>query len=379
MKICFTGDLFLGGDLLNKSCSNLISSDLFTQADARVVNLEQSISDSNLIENKCTLYTGTGALKQLEELKITAVNLAHNHIQDKGLAGIKETIDNLESVGISHFGAGDGIDEASLPYWLNDEIAILGYCEYDKLYLKQIEVAGTKKPGVNPLRLEKIKADLDLLPEGKSAILYFHWGMEHVWLPPPDDITLVKKILEDSRVLTVIGMHSHRVQGVVRHAGKTAYMCLGNFLFPNFYISPPVQIAYPSEEEASKVKYTTRQYHQVFDLTYKKWRWVNRVSLILGFCTETKKLSTEFVMQCDNSPCIKKLQGISLLFIEIWFWTLSYIYKLPMPLYKVVWKLHSFEVRKIWRIQIMWFYFKQLGIRFFARKVFSYVGKKEEE
>jgi poly-gamma-glutamate synthesis protein (capsule biosynthesis protein) len=376
MKICFTGDLFLGGDLLNKHCKNIVSSNVFNSADVRIVNLEQPISDTPYIEDKCTLYTGSYALKQLNELKINAVNLAHNHIQDKGLEAIEETIHHLNSVGIGHYGAGKNILKAQEPYWITDSLCILGYCEFDKPYLRQIVVATPEKPGINPLRLAKIKADLNNLEVGKKAILYFHWGMEHVWLPPAEDIALAKTLLEDARVVTIIGMHAHRIQGIVKHANKKAYMCLGNFIFPNFHIKPPVQIFYPTEDEKKKVKYTTRQYLAVFKPTYKKWRWVNRVSLILDFCTKSNQIRHVFVVQNDNLPEVKELKGVGLYFYKFWLVFLTLTYKLPPPIYSRLWKMHTFEVKLAWRLQILWFYLKQLGIKGFSKKGLQYVRKK---
>jgi len=63
MKVCFTGDVFLGGDLLNQPSGNFINADVFNNADRRVINLEQPISDTEFVEDKCTLYTGSYALK----------------------------------------------------------------------------------------------------------------------------------------------------------------------------------------------------------------------------------------------------------------------------------------------------------------------------
>lgn len=377
MKVCFAGDVFLGGDLLDQPCSGIVKSNMFISADVRVVNLEQPISNSRYVEDKCTLYTGSFATEQLKHLKIDAVNLAHNHIQDKGLDGIYETIQHLQFDDILHFGAGKNLEQAKVPAWLNDEIAVLGYCEFDKPYLRQIEIAGENKPGVNPLRLENIRQDLDALPKGKKAILYFHWGMEHVWLPPASDIELAKMLLEDERVLTIIGMHPHRVQGMIEHAGKRAYMCLGNFIFPNFYISSPTQIVNPSEDEKSRVKYTTRQYHPVNELTYKKWRFVNRVSLIVEFCTESYHVQHKFVVQNDNFPEIEDLKGFGLFLYRMWFALLSKIYKLPNYLYKPVWKLHALQVQKAWRAGIIFFNLRQLGFLKFSYKVMNYVKRKK--
>jgi hypothetical protein len=52
MKVVFAGDLFLGGDLLNKFVESIVYSNTFTNADIKIVNLEQPISDSELIADK---------------------------------------------------------------------------------------------------------------------------------------------------------------------------------------------------------------------------------------------------------------------------------------------------------------------------------------
>ena len=376
MRVCFTGDVFLGGDLSGKPCGDLVNVDVFNRADKRIINLEQPISDTLFIEDKCTLYTGSVALQQLNDLKIDALNLANNHIQDKGLEAIGETVGHLNNSKIGHFGAGIDISTAAIPFSLTEEIVILSYCDFDKPYLRDVAVANSGTPGINPLRFSKIRHDLDSLPDKTKAILYFHWGMEHVWLPLADDIKLAKKLLEDERVITIIGMHPHRVQGVVKHAGKKAYMCLGNFIFPNFYIKPPVQIFYPTEEERELVKYTTKMYLPVYEPTYKKWRWVNRVSLVLDFCTETKEINHTFVVQNDESPHITDLKSIDLYFFRSLFRFLSLIYNLPTPVYSFFWVLHAFQVKLTWRLQIRWFHLKQLGLTRFLQKALNYISRK---
>ena len=35
MRICFTGDVFLGGDLINSSCLSTVDVDLFNESDKR--------------------------------------------------------------------------------------------------------------------------------------------------------------------------------------------------------------------------------------------------------------------------------------------------------------------------------------------------------
>ena len=366
MKVIFTGDLFLGGDLKNKTCSNIINLKIFKEADVRIVNLEQPISDSFFIANKCTLYTGSSGIFQLKQLGITATNLAHNHIQDKTNIGIIDTLELLDSVEIDHFGAGINISAAKEPYWINDRICVLGYCEFGRSYLKQIQVAGEDFPGVNPLRYKSIMQDLERLPPGKKAILYFHWGREHVWLPPYNDIQLARKLLEDDRVALIVGMHCHRVQGYIDHNRKRAYMSLGNFLFPNFFIQPPTQIAYP---DAIPNDYPiTRQYHSVYRLTYKKWRLVNRISLILEYDTEKEHVRHIPVIQDDDVPMVQELQGIKGHVVLLWTDILSLIYQFPPPLYALLEKINAHLFYKILRVQIMLFHARERG--------FTYCGKK---
>lgn len=373
MKICFTGDLFLGGDLLKKSMKNTINVKEFINADKRVINLEQPISDTNLIEDKCTLYTGSYATDQLNELKISAVNLAHNHIQDKSLSGINETIAHLENASIGTFGAGKDIEMARKPFVLSDELCVLGYCDYGKSYLNQISVASKNIPGVNPLRYENILKDLDNIDEGKNVVLYFHWGEEHVWLPKYDDIELAKKLLDHEKVVLIVGMHCHRAQGFIEHNNKRAYMSLGNFLFPNFYINPPTQIYYPDSK--AYVSSVTRQYHSVNKLTYKKWRLVNRVSILLTYDTRTKSVSHTYSHQHDDTAKLVNLSKINQIIMDSCIQLLSYIYKLPKFIYKPLEKIINTVQLMLWRAGIYLFTLKQIGFIPFLTKVIKKLAR----
>jgi len=367
MKVILTGDLFLGGDLLNKPVISIINSETFKNADKRIVNLEQPISENKHVADKCTLFTGFFAIEQLKLLEISAVNLAHNHIQDKTDEGILETIEHLDNASIGHFGAGPDIFAAKEPHWIDDTTCILGYCEFGRPYLKQIQVAEEDSPGVNPLRYESIMQDLQQLPPGKKAILYFHWGREHVWLPPHNDIQLAKKLLNDKRIALIVGMHCHRVQGYIEHNGKRAYMSLGNFLFPNFFIQPPTQIAYP---EAIPAEYpTTRKYHSVYRLTYKKWRLVNRISLMLEYDIENKHIRHIPVIQDDDVPQVQELQGIKRYVVLLWIDILSLIYQFPRLVYTPLEKFNAFLFYKIWRFQIMLFHVKERGLIYCVKRV----------
>lgn len=367
MKIVFGGDVFLGGDLRDRSAIDVIKHPGFTQADLRIVNLEQPISDSSFVEKKSTLYSGTEAIRKLRELRVGAVNLAHNHIQDKGLAGITETIDHLDAAGIPHFGAGSTIKKASEPHWIKDELAIFGYCDFDRPYLSQVVVAGEQSPGVAPLRKARILRDLSKLSTGQKAILFFHWGQEHLWLPPYHDIQLARELLEDDRVALVIGMHSHRPQGYIEHNGKRAYMCIGNLLFPNFFIAPPTQLAYPDFGE--NIKWSTRRYQSVGSLTYKKWKKANRVSLLVEFDPRTLMSNHLVAFQLDHEPTVIRLGCLQERLVLGWVSLLATVYRLPKNLYTFFYFINRKVFYAYWRSSNVFFRARQVGLRWTLAKV----------
>jgi poly-gamma-glutamate synthesis protein (capsule biosynthesis protein) len=311
------------------------------------------------VAEKCTLYTGSFATQQLRQLNVQAVNLAHNHIQDKSDDGIVETIEHLSDAGIDCFGAGDNLTTAKKPYWIKKDLCIIGYCDFDAPTLNQIRLATDNEPGINPLRYESITSDLENLPVDSKAILYFHWGRENVWLPQYKNILLAKKLLKNDKVLGIVGMHAHLIQGYIQHKSKRAYMCLGNFLFPNFFIEPPVQMSYPTKLVD---KYdVTRLYHRVSSLTYKKWKLVNRISVIIRYDTETEQWLTVPMIQSDDEPRVRELNGVLKAVVMAWVRILSSLYLLPRNIYVPLEKVHVFLTHKICRMRIRIFHVKQQG------------------
>jgi len=330
MKIAITGDLFLGGDLLSFEESSINVED-FNSADFRVCNLEQGSGDTPNIENKSTVAAPLKSLNFLLYNKINIVNLANNHIQDKGKAGFEQKINFLDQNNIDYSGAGLNEEEASKVIHLGNEYYLLSFCAFGKSYLKKVQLAKPDEYGVNPLIYEKIEALVNNLPENAKAILMFHWGRENVWLPPASDIVFTKKILKMEKVHSIIGMHPHRIQGKIEHQGKQAWFSLGNFLFPNFFVKPRTQMCYPVQIPEKYHK--TKEYHPVFSLTYKMWKWSNRVSLLLIFDTNTGFFKKVFVKQQKYKPVVEELNKSTRLMLESWFFILSAILYLPRFLY----------------------------------------------
>lgn len=254
---------------------------------------------------------------------------------------------------------------------LADGLMLLGYCDFARPYLKQIAVADSETPGINPLRYENIRDDLDKLPPGMRAVLFLHWGREHVWLPPLHDIELADRLLADPRVALIVGMHPHRPQGFIERDGKRAYFCIGNFLFPNFFLGPPTRLLdIDKRPEAFDV---TRQYHSVYRTTYKMWRLVNRVSLVVEYDSDSRQVRHCFCRQLDREPTVVELRRMGEIAFGCWIGFLSRIYRAPRALYQPAELLVNGAAMLAWRAQVRLFKLRQLsavaGVATMARDV----------
>jgi hypothetical protein len=374
MNICFVGDLFLGGDLYYKKDFNPVRSCTFDKSDIRIANLEQPISNNVEIEaNKSVIYSDETAINWLKKIKIEVVSLSNNHIQDKRERGIFDTIKFLKSNNINYFGAGINLEEAKRTLFLQPNLAILGYCDFDKSYMRKVTLAGNKKPGVNPLRINTILEDLGKLPADTKAMLYFHWGREHVWFPTYDDISIAKFLLKHEKVAGIIGGHSHKAQGYIRYGQKRAYFSFGNFLFPNFFIKPQANIYYYKEKP--KNYSTTKGYHGVSKLTYKKWSVSSRISLMIVYDTEVKKFNHILLKQNENEPYTEELKGMRSKLLLSWIELISFIYTLPGWLYKVFEWTDSSMISILRKIRIYSFLVKQNGFFWLLKKIRDKIHK----
>ena len=336
MKIVFTGDLFTGGELINEDYNkSLIEIDSFIKADLRVSNLEQATSDSDYELDKSTVYSPSKGINFLSSNNIDIVGLANNHIHDKGLEGLLNTQQLLKKNNIKFFGAGLNLKEAEKPIIINEEISLIGYCDNGKSYLNKVQIAESNRYGINPFSYEKVINEIEKINDNRKVIIFLHWGKENVWFPPKDNIELAKKLLKHNKVHSIIGSHSHRIQGKIKYNGKYAFFSLGNFLFPNFYMEPRSKIVYPISE-LSNIK-TTKEYHPVFSLTKKIWKYSNRVSMILSL--ENGEFKETFIKQDRNKPLLKELIGIEKHLIKLNYCLLSLIFKLPIPLYVLIQKI----------------------------------------
>lgn len=335
MRVALGSDVFVTSAFLRRPLFESFEAlCAFSGAHYKVVNLEQALGSSSSRVEKSTLYEGPWVAEALVKAGVNAVNLANNHIHDLGTEGIVRTKQILNAKGIVTVGAGATLSEAREPAYITADIALLGFCQFGKPYLRQIQVADAE-PGINPLTEENVFYCLELLPESTKAILYFHWGREHVVFPPIEDIDLALRILKHPKVITIIGTHAHKLQGTVSSGRKTAFMSLGNFLFPNFVIEPDCHYS-PNLPSGPKLP-ITYDYHRVHKPTLKRWRRVNRSSMFVVLDTVSRDLKTEFALQDAGRPVLRTPRPLVMWTLEARMRILGWCYRsLSRPVYRLL-------------------------------------------
>lgn len=359
MKIAFGGDCSIIGDALTLQRGDYIQVPAYYEADKRVINLEQCISDHPAIQGKTTIYATSSARDQICSLQASFVSLANNHLHDCGETGIVDTLKHLRAWGIPYVGAGRDEAEAAKSIMIAPGVALLAYCQYGTHYLRNVCCATEDTPGVNGYALDRVLRDLDQLEGEIQAVVALHWAAEYVSLPPSEIIAWAKRILAHPKCCLLIGHHPHIFLGKITCQGKEGYLSLGNLMFPNFYLNSRQELCTPESGEAySQVDMLMK----VPCLTKKLWQKQNRQGLLLIYDTERRAVSDVLFTQQDSDlPVTRLMYGKEAARAQKRFERLSKIYAWPMRWYQIACKLcmfFTYAIRKLKRI-----YFYAVGVR----------------
>lgn len=180
-------------------------------ADFAVVNLETPISRPPYSGYPCFNAPPEFA-RALKEAGFDLFLTANNHTLDRGAAGLRATIANLDTLGVRHLGTYecDSARAKALPLIANINNIKVGFLNY---------TYGTN--GINPsqgvvvdyIDRDRIKADVDSTrAAGAEAIaVCIHWGDEYVLLPNKSQ-QRTADFLEALGVDMIIGAHPHVIQ-----------------------------------------------------------------------------------------------------------------------------------------------------------------------
>lgn len=237
MKILIGGDispkkeevneLFAKGDV--KTLFNGVA-DVAKTADRFIVNLECALTntDKGIKKFGPCLKSDPKCADTLKELGVTDVALSNNHVFDYGIQGLKDTIANLERVGLPYTGVGENDTDSRKIYYieqLGQKIAVINVCEHEYSY------ALPDRIGANPydpyLTMQDIR---EAKKNAERVIVIYHGGKELCRYPSPRLRNLCREMVYCGADV-VLTQHSHCIGCYEEFEGGHILYGQGNFHF----------------------------------------------------------------------------------------------------------------------------------------------------
>lgn len=179
--------------------------------------------------------------------------MATNHILNKGVSGIADTISFFEKRGIVPIGAGKDIGEArktSYFYKNGFSIAFLNMSENE--YCS----ATSRHAGSHPLDvIDNANSIKEAKSKAESVIVIIHGGLEYCRYPTPRQVKQ-SRFYADCGASAIIWHHSHYVSGYEIYNQCPIYYGIGNFIpakaVSRFISDPLARYSYPVQLEIFK-------------------------------------------------------------------------------------------------------------------------------
>lgn len=315
LRISFVGDIMPGGVLAyqERYCTDEMK-EYLAGFDLRVATLEVAIGDNLPFDDvkmkgrQNIIYAKNDSIEKIVDLNINIVSLANNHIFDLGFDGFENTIKLLEKNNIQYCGAGRNLEEASRPVLIDKAgktIAFLTYCDYDFSTIGYVPIATETSFGINPLNIDTVVADIKRCKKLCDYVVVLpHWGVEYNRFPTKK-MKIYSRLMVDAGADLIVGSHAHIAQPCIKYKNTSIFYGLGNFLFPDFYMSVPRPMWYPSKEYDHKTIPITYDYPFPIKQPLKRvWKEASRVGLMVEFTiSNTKKINISSrlsVLRKDN-------------------------------------------------------------------------------
>ncbi len=241
-SIVFTGDIGFVSYMEGKwEDESLLSDEVLAflhSGDHVVANVEGaliSMEEAEDVRNKGIFFhtMDPEATKVLRKMKADIWCFANNHTIDAGLGGIRNSIKLADACGAKAFGAGENIEEASRPIYL-DEAGGIGMVGIG--YMPVCVRATETEAGVFGWdELERIGQVIkQIKSKCRWCVVVCHGGEEFSVLPAPYTRDLYLKYLELGADI-VVGHHPHVPLNYELIEDKAIFYSLGNFIFDTNY------------------------------------------------------------------------------------------------------------------------------------------------
>lgn len=235
---------------------------LMQKADIRFCNLEAPVAGPRepLPERPYPLRSPPENLDLLVQGNFDVIAIAHNHLMDFGVPGMRETLAHLSARGQPFTGAGETLDEAMRPVIAEAQGMIFGFLAMACAF-PSASGAGGGSPGIAGLHIDtryeplagladehpgippRIVTEPDaaglarlcvavraLKEKADHVIVSFHWGV-----PGQTAVLDYQKIIAhaviDAGAVLILGHHAHVLQGVERYGNGLIYYGLSHVIF----------------------------------------------------------------------------------------------------------------------------------------------------
>lgn len=238
LKRAFSDGSYSFGEMLSPCAS------LFSSVDISIINQESIVAGEEFgISSFPKFNSPVSLLSDLKLLDVDVLNIANNHVLDKGESALKESIGNINNFGFGLVGACDknDVNGGSLLLDKNGiKVKFISYADGSKLnldILSDLSVNYFKGESYSlrmNRRISSIKKDiLDAQKESDAVVLSLHFGEEYHRQPSSFQREMVSSIAETG-VDVIIGHHPHVLQPVEwiqNSKGKNVLVAysLGNF------------------------------------------------------------------------------------------------------------------------------------------------------
>jgi poly-gamma-glutamate synthesis protein (capsule biosynthesis protein) len=212
---------------------------LFEQADVTIVNQESIIGGEELGLSSFPKFNSPIEIGHtLKALGTDIVNIANNHVLDKGKEGIVKSIENWKEVGLPYVGAYKSAKDQKQLRIINKNGLKICFLSYTR-GTNNILVPKDSSYLVNkyqPAKLKKIKDLIQSIRNKKLAdviVVSLHFGKEY-HLQPSAEQKEVSASLSDAGADIILGHHPHVLQPpewILNSRGKKTFAAysLGNF------------------------------------------------------------------------------------------------------------------------------------------------------
>jgi poly-gamma-glutamate synthesis protein (capsule biosynthesis protein) len=211
-----------------------------TAPDARIVNLETSITTSDAWEPKGINYRmHPGNVGVLAAAGIDCCVLANNHVLDWGVAGLAETLTTLRAAGLGTTGAGLGTEDATEPAVAGHgrtRVLVFGFagpdCGVPSAWAASEGALGVAfLPDYSRDTADEVAAHIAACRSGGEVVVAsIHWGDNWGFDVPDEHRAFAHRLVDSGAVDVVHGHSSHHPRGIEIRASRPILYGCGDFL-----------------------------------------------------------------------------------------------------------------------------------------------------